>query len=207
MANLDAHWNAIYRKKNDQQLGWYEEDLSQTFKFLAKITQKTDAVTLVTGAGTSLLVDQLSAQGYHLIINDISDAALDKLRQRISYADKHQWLCHDIAKPLPNTITTVDLWIDRAVLHFLLSEEAIDRYFANIQGVVSKGGFVLLAEFSTTGASQCAGLKVHRYSLAEMQQRLGENFTLIAAEDYNYINPFGEVRPYLYALFQRVIAI
>ncbi len=202
MTGLNTHWNGIYEHKLEQQLGWYEEDLSQSFKFIKLIPDYKKATIFIAGAGTSTLVDWLHKQGNKLILNDISDTALNKLQSRLSDADKHQWLCYDISQALPQHITAVDVWIDRAVLHFLLEEQEIKNYFENIQRVVKQGGFVFLAEFSTVGASQCAGLKVHRYSLTEMKQRLGDNFTLIETENYNYINPFGDKRPYLYALFQ-----
>ncbi len=210
MTGLNTHWNAIYEHKSEQKLGWYEEDLSQSFKFIQLIPDYKKATIFIAGAGTSTLVDRLHEQGNTLILNDISDTALNKLQNRLAEACtfkwheyKHQWLCYDISQDLPNNTATVDVWIDRAVLHFLLTEEAIQGYFKNVQKIVKQGGFVLLAEFSIMGAKQCAGLEVHRYSLTEMQQRLGDSFTLIDAEDYNYINPFGDKRPYLYALFQK----
>lgn len=203
MTHLNQHWNAIYEHKSEQKLGWYEEDLSQSFKFIQLIPDYKKATIFIAGAGTSTLVDRLHEQGNTLILNDISNAALNKLQNRLGETNKHQWLCYDISQALPKNTATVDVWIDRAVLHFLLTEEAIQGYFKNVQKIVKQGGFVLLAEFSIIGAKQCAGLEVHRYSLTEMQQRLGNSFTLIKAEDYNYINPFGDKRPYLYALFQK----
>ena len=63
---------------------------------------------------------------------------------------------------------------------------------------------MLLAEFSKAGVEECAGLPVHRYSVAEMQIRLGTAFTLIESEDYVFISPQGQERLYVYALFQRL---
>ena len=39
------------------------------------------------------------------------------------------WLCQDIAQPIQGTIPDVDIWIDRAVLHFLTDEDDIKGYF------------------------------------------------------------------------------
>jgi len=49
-----------------------------------------------------------------------------------------------------------------------------------------------------------SGLNIHQYSEEEMQARLGKEFKLIICEDFIFINPFGQERPYIYALFQRV---
>lgn len=143
------------------------------------------------------------SRGHELVLNDISVQALDRLRDRIGDRNGLTWLRHDISEPLPSGIEPVDLWIDRAVLHFILDEPAIAGYFANVQALTRPGGFVLLAEFSTDGARRCAGLDVHRYCLDEMARRIGDEFALVDHTNYTYINPAGQPRPYIYALFRR----
>jgi hypothetical protein len=151
-----------------------------------------------------VLVDELLARGHQLILNDISDEALDQLQKRIGInKDILTWLRHDISKPLPSGIPQTDIWIDRAVLHFLLEESDIQGYFANLYSAINPGGYALLAEFSTTGAPKCAGLDLHRYSLEEMTLRMGAEFDLVKHEDYTFINPFGDPRPYIYALYRK----
>ena len=199
-----AHWDAIFSSKTDAELGWHENDVSQTLKFIDLLPQQESATVFLPGAGTSLLVDALLERGCVLILNDISDVALQKLRARTGENKKVTLLHHDIAHPLPDSLAAaVDLWIDRAVLHFLLHEEEIQGYFANLRAAVRPGGHVLLAEFSSSGATKCAGLELHRYSIEEMSLRLGDEFTLIASEEHTYINPFGQPRPYSYGLFAR----
>ncbi len=201
MANTQTHWNQIFDQKPEQELGWYETDVSQTMACLTPVEINQYTTVFVPGAGTSHLVDELVRRGCHLILNDISDSALAKLNSRLGHGN-HEFLHHDMATPL-KTSYDVDVWIDRAVLHFLLTNAEIETYFDNVRRSVVSGGYVLLAEFSTTGAEKCASLPVHRYSIEDMQSRLGNGFTLIHSEDYIFINPFGQQRPYLYALFQR----
>ncbi len=203
MTKLDEHWNAVFSNKSDPELGWYEKDASQTLKFLDQIPLSKSTSIFLPGAGTSVLIDALLARGHELILNDISDEALNKLRNRIGANDKLTWLHHDISKPLPDDIPKSDIGIDRAVLHFLLGEVDIKEYFSNLQSAINSAGYALLAEFSTTGASKCAGLDLHRYSIEEMTRRLGSGFKLIAHEDYTYVNPSGDPRPYIYALYQK----
>ena len=97
----------------------------------------------------------------------------------------------------------VDIWIDRAVLHFLLEEADIQGYFTNLHSAIHAGGYVLLAEFSVAGAPTCAGLDLHRYSVEEMTERMGTDFELVKHEDYTFITPFGDLRPYIYALYSK----
>ncbi|NOY12257.1 MAG: methyltransferase type 12, partial [Deltaproteobacteria bacterium] len=113
---------------------------------------------------------------------------------------------HDISKPLPDGIPPADVWIDRAVLHFLLEEADIRGYFTNLNSAVRPGGYVLLAEFSTMGVPKCAGLELHRYSVEEMTRRLIAGFELVTHEDYTFTNPLGEPRPYVYALYRKYAA-
>ncbi len=203
MTTRNEHWNTIFSTKDDPELGWYEDDVSQTLKFLDRIQLAESATVFLPGAGTSKLVDTILARGHNLVLNDISDAALHKLRTRIGTSSKLTWLHHDISKPLPEGTPLADIWIDRAVLHFLLQEADIQGYFANMQSVIKPEGYALLAEFSTMGARKCAGLELHRYSIEEMTRRMGSGFELVNQEDYTYINPAGDPRPYIYALYQK----
>lgn len=198
------HWDAVFSSAEDQDLGWYEHDASQTLKFLQRTELAAHSQVFLAGAGTSTLVDELLKSGCYLILNDISMLALDKLKSRIGQGN-YQLLHQDMGMPLQH-IQTVDIWIDRAVLHFLIEEQAIEQYFNNLKASVKPSGYVLLAEFSKAGAEKCAGLAVHQYSVAEMQARLGETFILIEAEDYIFVSPQGQQRPYVYGLFQRMQA-
>lgn len=203
MTRRDQHWNEVFASRREDALGWYEEDVTQTLRFLEPADPGPGTRVMLPGAGTSVLVDQLLGRGCDLILNDISDEALKRLAKRIGQGDRLRWLHHDMSRPLPRDLPPVDLWIDRAVLHFLVAEADIHGYFANLHGLTAPGGHVLLAEFSSHGAEKCAGLDVHRYSLDEMTRRMGPGFELVASEEYTYTNPRGEPRPYLYALYQR----
>ena len=202
MASHSEHWDAVFSTGDDQQLGWYEHDVSQTLKFFKHLKLNANSQLFLAGAGTSNLVDELLKTGSHLILNDISSLALAQLKSRIGDGN-YQMLQHDMGIPLKQ-VQSVDLWVDRAVLHFLLNESAIIQYFDNLKASVKSGGYVLLAEFSKAGVEECAGLPVHRYSVAEMQVRLGTAFPLIESEDYVFISPQGQERLYVYALFQRL---
>jgi len=97
----------------------------------------------------------------------------------------------------------VDIWIDRAVLHFLTNEYDIIGYFKNLKSILKLGGHAIFAEFSMIGAPKCAGLTLHRYSIDELSKKLGSAFKIVSHFEYTYINPFGDPRPYIYALFKR----
>jgi hypothetical protein len=135
MNPLNHHWNALFASKADHELGWYERDVAQTLRFLEPVPDISSATIFLPGAGTSLLVDDLLAKGARLILNDISDQAIERLRRRVGEDRGRIWLHHDIARPLPRCFQA-DVWLDRAVLHFLLDEESIAGYFANLRAVL-----------------------------------------------------------------------
>ena len=204
MKSNSEHWDNIFSKTEDRKLGWYENDTSQTFKLLEKIPDWEKATVFLPGAGTSILIEELIPRVSKLILNDISNEALNLVRQRLrAGSEKIVWLCQDIAQPFKEPMPEVDIWIDRAVLHFLTNEDDIKGYFENLKSTLKIGGHAVFAEFSLIGAPKCAGLKLHRYSIDELAINLGSFFKGVSHFDYTYKNPFGDPRPYIYALFKR----
>ncbi|MCP4270469.1 MAG: methyltransferase domain-containing protein [Gammaproteobacteria bacterium] len=214
MCSKSEHWDTIFEGSDDYCLGWYEKDSSPTLKLLADVPTQQDSTIFVVGVGTSELVEDLLVQPVQLILNDISSVALNRVKKRLTVkADTVQWLCQDISQPLTTLsfekqpekpVPMIDIWVDRAVLHFLNKDEAITGYFENLKTYLKKGGYALFAEFSKSGASKCAGLPVHRYSAEEISTRLGSSFCLEQSFHYNYTSPAGHPRPYIYCLFKRV---
>lgn len=202
MNTLTTHWDNIFNSTEDSSLGWFEKETQQTLKFFN--TFKDQKTVFISGVGTSTIVEKLLERDYQLILNDLSQNALDKLEKRVQ-SDKAIYLCQNIATPLPQN-TQCDIWFDRAVLHFLLKEEEIEQYFQNLKNTLNNGGYALFAEFALDGTPKCAGLELHRYSVKELVERLGEGFELIESENYNYINPAGDTRKYIYALFRKTVS-
>ena len=77
--NLNEHWDNIFENTKDEKLGWYENNVNQTLKFFDFIDDFKDLTIFITGAGTSLLVDNFVGKTKELILNDISKKALEKL--------------------------------------------------------------------------------------------------------------------------------
>ena len=205
--NYTEHWDKVYQTKEDEQLGWFEKDPGPTLKLIDKCNLKPDATILNVGVGTTTLIDALLDKGFTKIIaNDLSKAALEKLETRI--LKKYNYQLRSIADDLTNPknllkLKNIDLWIDRAVLHFFLSEEGQENYFNTLKSVVSKKGYVIIAVFSLEGAEKCSGLPLQRYNAEMLQEKLGSEFELVDTFNHIYINPSGSERPYVYTLFQK----
>lgn len=200
--DLKSHWNNIFTNTEDNNLGWWENDFSQTLKFLNTLNINSNTNIFLAGSGTSNLVDEFVNKNCNLILNDISDIALIKVKNRLQKIDNIEFFQQDLSKPFKNK--NIDIWIDRAVLHFLLNENDISNYFENLKTNLNKDGFVLFAEFRKNGATSCANLKVNQYDLKDFTRRLGNHFELIKNEEYDYINPFGIKKEYIYALYKKL---
>ena len=202
--NLKEHWDKAYLNSPEEKLSWYETDLSPTLELVAKTGLDKSARILNVGAGSTTLIDELLAIGYsNLIATDISEVALKKLEDRLGIG-KTECIVDDLTNPTYlKSIEPVDLWIDRAVLHFFTEKGEQDIYFDLLKSKVKGGGFVLLAEFNLNSATKCSGLPVHRYSKEMLIEKLGAGFELIDSFDYTYIMPSGNERLYVYTLFKK----
>lgn len=202
--DLRCLWNETFASKQDAELGWYESDFSPSQRLLEHVSL-AGARVFVAGAGTSGLVDWLHDQGAQLHLNDLSETALVQLRQRLGKAAQScDFEVADLGKPWDQHLPTFDLWVDRAVLHFLCEDAQVQAYFERLKSQLAAGGYVLLAEFAPGGASKCNGLPIRQWSVLQMQEALGDTFVLRQHFDHVFLNPRGEPRPYTYALFQRI---
>jgi hypothetical protein len=204
--NLKEHWNKVYLSRADEKLGWYEEFPQESICLIDKCNLSPDSVILNVGAGTTTLIEFLLLMGYrNIIATDISNDSLTKLKTGLgNEEDKITWIVDDLTHPvLLKNIPTVDLWIDRAVLHFFTEPKDQDTYFELLKSKVRKGGFVLFAEFNLNGATKCSGLPIHRYNEEMLGEKLGDNFTLTDSFEHLFFMPSGAERPYIYTLFRK----
>ena len=203
-----SHWNKVYSRNEIDKLGWYEESPEPSLRLIKKCNLDKSAILLNVGAGASTLVDELLEDGYqNIIANDLSSNALEKLKLRIGSdkSRKVQWVVDDLTQPNElNDLAQVDLWHDRAVLHFFNDEKEQYTYFKLLRKLVKPNGFVIIATFNLGGATKCSGLPVHRFDENMLQKKLGKSFMLIEAFNYTYTMPSGETRQYVYTLFQRI---
>lgn len=172
--DYQEHWNTAYTKNTTEKLGWFEESSKETLGLIKKTALNKKAEILV-GVGSSMLIDELLAEGYtSLIASDLSEKALNGLEKRLAEnASKVTFIADDIINyDKLQSLNNVNLWLDRAV-------------------------------FALNGAEKCCGLELQRYNTAKLQDKLGEEFKLIDKFNYGFINPYRSERPYIYTLFQR----
>ncbi|MGB8218208.1 MAG: class I SAM-dependent methyltransferase [Candidatus Methanoperedens sp.] len=205
--SMKEHWDEIYEALDADELTWYEETPEASIKLLNKCHITKDESILDVGAGASTFIDYLINQGFsNVIATDISEIALDKLKERLGNqkASQVRWIVDDITTPVHiQNLRDIAVWHDRAVLHFLLEEDQQRMYLSTLKKAVKKGGYVIIAAFSLKGAKKCSGLDVKNYDQSMLAKFMGEDFSLLEYFDYTHHMPSGEPRQYIYTLFQK----
>jgi len=202
------HWDKAYQKTPVTNLGWFEESAKPSLDLIKMCNLKKDAKIFNAGAGATVLINELLKIGFeNIIVNDISAQALTELKNNLNQNKNAQieFIVDDLTNPAELLkLKNVDLWNDRAVLHFFTEESQQKAYFNLLKRAVKKNGFVVLAEFNLEGAKKCCGLDVFNYNETMLQERLGNDFELIKAFNYTYTQPSGNTREYVYTLFKRI---
>ena len=89
-----------------------------------------------------------------------------------------------------------DLWHDRAVFHFLITEEDRERYIERLRRAIAPGGGVIVGTFAADGPEVCSGLPVRRYSADDLAVQLGETFAVVETRREEHVTPRGAVQPF-----------
>lgn len=130
MENFDRkkHWENIYQTKELKDVSWFQPKPETSLNFFRQFAIPTGAKVIDVGGGDSLLADHLLALGYEdITVLDISEAAVDRAKQRLSEkADKVKWLVDDVSDFNPTM--KYDFWHDRAACHFLTDQDEINKY-------------------------------------------------------------------------------
>ena len=193
------HWERIYSTKATDAVSWYQEHAASSLRLIHATGVPKDAAIIDVGGGASTLVDDLLADGYkNLTVLDLSGAALSAARERLgTRAEAVRWLEADITKvALPRL--EYDVWHDRAVFHFLTSEDDRAEYVRSVLRSVKPGGHVIVATFAEDGPEQCSGLPVMRYSPTLLHSEFGDSFRLLSHQAEEHNTPFGTVQKFVY---------
>jgi hypothetical protein len=99
-----------------------------------------------------------------------------------------------------------DLWHDRAVFHFLTTEEERHAYVKQVLRAVKQGGLVIVATFAEDGPERCSGLPVQRYSAEGLHAEFGEPFVLLGHERESHHTPGGSEQKFVYCFCRKVVS-
>lgn len=153
------------------------------------------------GAGRSILVGDLLADGRKVLAVDISETALDALTGSLGSPPGLQVVVADARREVPSP--PVDAWHDRAVFHFLVDDVDRASYVASATAAVRSGGHLLVATFSPDGPSSCSGLPVRRHSVNDLAAAFAVGFDLVEGFTDEHRTPWGATQQFTHAVFAR----
>ena len=197
------HWDTVYTTKGERDVSWFEASPDVSIEMIEAAGLTRDTCVLDVGGGDSRLVDLLVARGLTCVaVLDVARAALERAQARLGEkASAVNWIEADVTgdwswKP-------VDIWHDRAVFHFLTSEDDRARYKDRLSGVLKAGGSAIIATFALEGPERCSGLPVARYSAESLASELGDQFALVDARRHLHTTPWGATQAFQYSRFTR----
>lgn len=201
------HWNKVYTSKNVDEVSWFQEHAELSLKLIRAADTQATASIIDVGGGASVLVDDLLASGYeNITVLDLSAAALAKAQARLGVrASSVRWLEADVIHA-DLEAQSYDVWHDRAVFHFLITEAERRAYVQTVLRAVKPGGLVIVATFAEDGPTQCSGLPVMRYRANELHAEFGETFRLLGHEKESHHTPGGNEQKFVYCLCRTRVA-
>ena len=196
-----AHWETLYRSKSPDAVSWYRPHLERSIELIQRVAPGFSASIIDVGGGESTLVDDLLARGYRNVsVLDISPTAIEVARKRVGELARHvTWLVADVTQALLPS-HHYDVWHDRAVFHFLTTQEQRTAYVQRVAGSMKLGGHVIVATFGPQGPTKCSGLDVVRYDARSLHAEFGRHFQLLESVTELHQTPFGTTQQFLYCL-------
>ena len=96
-----------------------------------------------------------------------------------------------------------DVCHDRAVFHFLQTEEDKTGYFEQAARILRPQGALILSTFALEGPERCSGLEVSRYDEAALKRVMGDRFELMESRRESHHTPAGKVQEMMYFVLRR----
>jgi len=199
------HWEDVWTRKKSDEVSWYQEDPKTSLDLILSTNPSKDAKIIDVGGGDSKLVDKLLELNFkNITVLDISEKALERTKERLGQkADKVEWIECDMREF--NSENEFDIWHDRALLHFLTSQEDVQNYVKLIRKCVKNGGHLIISSFSTRGPMMCSGLDTKQYSEESMKKLFSDEFEHIKSFEEEHLTPHKTNQVFIYNVFRKTV--
>lgn len=203
MDNAKEHWEDVWTRKKSDEVSWYQEEPKTSLALILSTNPSREAHIIDVGGGDSHLVDKLLELDFeNITVLDISAKALKRAKERLQEkADIVNWIESDIRKY--DSKDKYNIWHDRAMLHFLTSEEDMQNYVELIRKYVKDEGYLIVSCFSTRGPMMCSGLDTKQYSEESMKKLFSEGFEHIKSFEEEHITPHKTNQMFIYNIFRK----
>lgn len=202
VSDLRTHWDDAYWEGVEQK-SWHQSEAGTSLELIAAAGVAHDAGIIDIGGGASVLVDSLLEQRFiNVTVLDISPVALDIARRRLGvFTDSVKWIEADVLAWRPTG--SYDVWHDRAVLHFLTTDNECERYMQTLRAALDPGGVAIIGTFAEDGPTECSGLPVRRYSATDQAALLGDDFAVIETRRELHETPSAVEQSFNWTLARR----
>lgn len=197
------HWEDVWTRKKSNQVSWHQEYPKTSIELILSTNPSRDSRIIDVGGGDSNLVSKLLDLGFkNITVLDISAKALDRAKERLGKnAEMITWVESDIREF--DTNERYDIWHDRALLHFLTSEEDLKNYVELTRKHVKEGGHLIISTFSTNGPMMCSGLDTKQFSEESMKKLFSNGFEHVKSFEEEHKTPFGASQIFIYTVFRK----
>ncbi|MDF2448982.1 MAG: SAM-dependent methyltransferase, partial [Bacteroidota bacterium] len=150
------------------------------------------------GGGDSFLAESLLEKGYtDITVMDISEAALDRAKQRLGKkANQVTWVVGDAAIFTPPV--KYDLWHDRAAFHFLTDPSDVRNYTVTANNALNERGIVVIGTFSESGPKKCSGINIKQYSEEDLSKTFENGFKRLTCVNVDHPTPFNTTQNFTF---------
>jgi ubiquinone/menaquinone biosynthesis C-methylase UbiE len=196
-----GHWETVYTSKSLSEVSWYQQEAVVSLELITLAAPSPESAIVDVGGGASTLVDSLIGRGHrNVTVLDIAAPAIEAARGRLgAKAGMASWIVAN-ALTYPFAPSSVDVWHDRAVFHFLTSRKDRRDYVAQVARAVRPHGHVIVATFAADGPTRCSGLDVCRYDAPGLHREFGPSFDLLAQFREEHVTPSGAHQWFQYCL-------
>ena len=202
--NRKRHWDKVWSKDQPDGVSWFQPEPALSLELVEATGIDRNARIIDVGGGASVLVDRLLERGYtNLAVLDLSEAAIDNTKARLgTLAEKVTWYIKDVTDFVADQ--PVDLWHDRAVLHFLTRKRDQQSYVKALMRSLVCGGHVVISTFAHDGPKRCSGRRVVRYGPQDIAALLGRCFRLVDTIPETHVTPGKTEQRFAYFRLERV---
>lgn len=199
MTDLSSHWTDIHATKN-KDVSWWQENLWLDFLNFAE----PNGAAIDIGAGQSPIGITLVKAGYNPVF--INDLAVNALEKSVATAQTENLEL----LPIPGDVINLELpvkvilWHDRAVFHFLTSDEDIAKYRKTVLENTAANALLVIATFSEAGPDQCSSLNVKKYSPADLADFFAPEFKVVHTEKRIHKTPWDSDQEFSIAIMKKI---
>jgi len=196
------HWEDVWTRKKSNEVSWYQKEPKTSLDLILSTNPSKDARIIDVGSGDSKLVDKLLELDFkNITVLDVSAKALQTAKERLGQKSEIvNWIECDVREF--DSEKRYDVWHDRALLHFLTSEQDILNYVKLIRKHVKDEGYLVISSFSTKGPKMCSGLDTIQYS-EESMKKLFDGFEHIKSFEEEHLTPRGMSQIFTYNVFRK----